>query len=87
MIPLKVIYNNDENGVTRFGKILPLWLNITSLWVIFGMVYLVFYTCFGNFYAPGHIFVVVNGQRLKITLPSGHTGAWRSTKSVLFKSI
>ena len=42
MIPLKVIYNNDENSVTRFGKILPLWLNITSLWVIFGMVYLVF---------------------------------------------
>ena len=48
------------DSVTRFGEILPLWQNFTSLWQNCDII--------------GLMFIVSNGQILKNNL-SGHTGS------------
>ena len=55
--------------MTRFGKILPLWRNFKSLWLFFEGLF-----CIGQNFDPnrinvfdiGQIYIVVNGQILKI---------------------
>ena len=73
--------------VTRFDEISPLLLNFTSLWQI-----LTVYFLFGKMLSLlwkiwciiGLIFIVANGQILKIINPSGHTGRVLSSKNHFF---
>ena len=60
--------NRLKKPVNRFGKILPLWQKIKSLWTTFWMAYLVFGKPMHHvwhFYATGYIVTDLNGQRLK----------------------
>ena len=56
-----------ESSVTRFGEISPFWQNFIShgkfcKGLVFAWQYLE--PTLPHFYALGHIFIVVNGQRL-----------------------
>ena len=60
---------DKTSSVTRFGTILPLWLNFEGLWQCFWSAYVLFgrilNVLYENFYAIVKIIFVVNGQILR----------------------
>ena len=70
-------------SVTNFAEMLSVWRN-NSL-AILSVYLLKFRTHSGNYHVIVHIFIVVNGQKLKNNLASGHTANDVSCKKLKVK--